>query len=473
MNSLCEIDDHAGIVATDPQLRTATLHVTNDYPCAVSGYWSLSIPVGYAGDELGGEIRAYRQVGSALAGGFRRAAGLGHHCGGPDARSPAPAGRRWLEQRRDALRDFHAVNLADEALASGLLPAYEAHDSLTLEVHTVDLCVGSMPDVYKGDLASVIPCNKDYDDGYVDGNPNPLPDNTDPLPTGATPPPAHAGEDDLPAGSLTFPDGFHGTWTMTVPAGLRVWQWTGSAWAEVQSGTAYARSGGGGIGLRVEGLQPTTFLIDHYLTVAAQFTDENDNPIGLPLTDDVLVEVVSVDLQVQGISEYDEATKPALVVVNDDCDEGNTHPISHEPVTDNNRLHGQIVSVPPGILANDNDLVYATLTVDGPPAQGGKFWIEVTGEPSTVNGDGTGPGEYPGYQQYIRIWLPDGTPVPRDAANALPITLNAQAVDLLIEGCGPQPGRRDPAHRPFRARRRLPVRRNLPGRGGQRPRRAI
>ena len=58
----------------------------------------------------------------------------------------------------------------------------------------------------------------------------------------------------------------------------------------------------------------------------------------------------------------------------------------------------------------------------------------MTGEPATVNGAGTGPGEYPGYQQYIRVWLPDGTPVPRDKANALPVTLNAAAVDLLIEG---------------------------------------
>ncbi len=79
-------------------------------------------------------------------------------------------------------------------------------------------------------------------------------------------------------------------------------------------------------------------------------------------------------------------------------------------------------------------MVPGTLTIAGPAGQHGKWWIEVSGEPSTVNGDGTGPGEYPGYDQYIRVWLPDGTPVPRDPANALPITLNAQAVDLLIEG---------------------------------------
>ncbi len=51
-----------------------------------------------------------------------------------------------------------------------------------------------------------------------------------------------------------------------------------------------------------------------------------------------------------------------------------------------------------------------------------------------MNGDGTGPGEYPGYDQYIRVWLPDGTPVPRDPANALPITLNAQAVRPFDRG---------------------------------------
>ncbi|NLF06487.1 MAG: hypothetical protein GX594_00690 [Pirellulaceae bacterium] len=43
--------------------------------------------------------------------------------------------------------------------------------------------------------------------------------------------------------------------------------------------------------------------------------------------------------------------------------------------------------------------------------------------------------DWPGYNQYIRIWTADGAKeVPRDRASALPITLNAQAVDLLIEG---------------------------------------
>ncbi len=329
---------------------------------------------------------------------------------------------------------FHAINLADGILANGLaaVGVPDATDSLTLHLRAVDLSVGSMPEVYEDTLASVVPCNKDYDDGYVDTNQNPLPDNTDPLPGGATPPPAHAGEDDLVSATLTFPYGFHGTWTLTIPTGLRVWQWTGSAWAEVTSGTAYARSGGGGISLRVEGLSATAAT--EYLTVSAQFTDTSDDPIGLPLVDQVKVEVVSIDLQIQDISEHDEDTTPALVMVDDDYDAGKVHPISGEAMTDNNRLHDEIVSVSPWPGAGDDDLVPGTLTIAGPSGQHGKWWIEVTGEPSTVNGDGTGPGEYPGYDQYIRVWLPDGTPVPRDAANALPITLDAAAVDLLIEG---------------------------------------
>ncbi len=349
--------------------------------------------------------------------------------------------------------DFHVENIANQILQGGFREVIDSTGSLRLTIAAVDLAVGpaghAMPETYEDTLPYVIPCNKDYDDGYVDGNQNPLPDNTDPLPSGATPPPACSGEDDLVSAMLTFPLPFHGTWTLTIPAELRVWQQGESGWEQVESGTAYAFAStlwDISVALRVEGLSPTVSLIDNYLTVSAQYTDESDTAVGLPLTDDVLVEVVSVDLQIQNISEYDEATRAASVPVNDDYDEGNTHPISHEPVTDNDRLHGQIVSVPPGILATDDDLVHATLTIDGPPAQGGKFWIEVTGEPSTVNGAGTGPGEYPGYQQYIRIWLPDGTPVPRDAASALPITINAQAVDLLVEGLAKYDNESAPIH---------------------------
>ena len=73
--------------------------------------------------------------------------------------------------------------------------------------------------------------------------------------------------------------------------------------------------------MRVEGLSASSAAA--YLTVSAQYTDVEDIDIGLPLTDRVKVEVVSVDLQIQNISEYDETTKPAFVPVNDDYDEGN------------------------------------------------------------------------------------------------------------------------------------------------------
>ncbi len=274
---------------------------------------------GWAGDGRAGVPAS----GQRVAGGLGRAAGLGHHCAGQTLEVPLLLEGTSVNVDPNLVATFHAVNLADEVLANGLatVGVPDATDSLTLHLRSVDLALASMPEVYEDDLASVIPCNKDYDDGYVDGNQNPLPDNTDPLPTGATPPPAHAGEDDLPAGSLTFPYGFHGTWTMTVPTGLRVWQWTGSVWEQVSDQTAYARDGGGGISLRVEGLSAGG---PAYLTVSAQFTDTNDDPVGLPLTDQVKVEVVSVDLQIQNISEHDEDTTPALVMVDDDvrCGQG-------------------------------------------------------------------------------------------------------------------------------------------------------
>ncbi len=442
---------HDGIVADDPQLRTATLTIRNDYPCPVTGQWSLllrtAVP-GFTIYDYGSFARVYQQVGSAWQEVISQDQ---YHVTIPAHQTLTVSLLLEGISATDAdpshcysvTADFHVENIANQILQGGFREVIDSTGSLRLTIAAVDLAVGpaghAMPETYEDTLPYVVPCNKDYDDGYVDGNQNPVPDNTDPLPSGATPPPACSGEDDLVSAMLTFPLPFHGTWTLTIPAELRVWQQGESGWEQVESGTAYAFAStlwDISVALRVEGLSPTVSLIDSYLTISARYTDESDTAVGLPLTDDVLVEVVSVDLQVQGIGEFDETTKPALVIVNDDYDEGNTHPISHEPVTDNNRLHGQIVSVPPGIVANDDDLVHATLTVNGPSGQGGKFWIEVTGEPSTVNGDGTGPGEYPGYQQYIRIWLPDGTPVPRDRANALPLTipLNAQAVDLLIEG---------------------------------------
>jgi hypothetical protein len=171
--------------------------------------------------------------------------------------------------------------------------------------------------------------------------------------------------------------------------------------------------------LRVEGLAPSA-TENNFIVVSCQKTDAQGNPLGTPLSDRVKVEVVSIDLEIAGISEFDETTQPAFVPINDDYDEQNTHPISGEAVQDNGKQHDQPQPVPPRIVTNDNELIRAKLKLDGPADQPGKYWIEVLGEPQ--------------YAQYIRVWLPDGTPVPRDPADALSITLDANAVDLLMEG---------------------------------------
>ena len=64
----------------------------------------------------------------------------------------------------------------------------------------------------------VVPMNRDYDEGRMDGECNPLPDCT----PGVYTLPNADYDDELVAGTLTLPDCLW-TWTMTVPAELRVW----------------------------------------------------------------------------------------------------------------------------------------------------------------------------------------------------------------------------------------------------------
>ena len=282
-----------------------------------------------------------------------------------------------------------------------------------------------MPDVYEDDLPSVVPMNRDYDQGRIDGEYNPLPDCT----PGVTTLPNGDDDDELVSGHVVLPWSSNALWTMIIPPELRVWRWDASlqTWWLVESGESYSVSvSGKEFNLKVEGLAPSG--VPPYLTVSCQKTDAEGSPLGLPVTDRVLVEVVSIDLEVAEISELDEETQPAFVPLNDDYDENNTHGISGDPVTDNGRLHDQLVSVPPRIVADDDDLVCATLTIDGPNGQTGRYWIEVLNEPSWLEYP-----DWPGYNQYIRIWQYDGTEVPRDFVSALPITLDEE-LDILIEG---------------------------------------
>jgi hypothetical protein len=171
--------------------------------------------------------------------------------------------------------------------------------------------------------------------------------------------------------------------------------------------------------LRVEGLAPSA-TENNFIVVSCQATDAQGNPLGTPISDRVKVEVVSIDLVIDDISELDEATRAASMLINNDYDEHNSHPISDEAVTDNGRLHDQLIGVAPRIEIGDDELIHATLTIDGPNGQTGRYWIEVLGEPQ--------------YAQYVRVWLPNGDPMPRTREDALSVTLDAQVVDLLIEG---------------------------------------
>ncbi|MCD4727306.1 MAG: protein-arginine deiminase domain-containing protein, partial [Pirellulales bacterium] len=431
---------HDGILDDDSQLRDATVLITNNFPVAVTGYWCPTF-ITHAGgwniEDYGGHIRAYHNVDSQWREIFTYQKFRVTIDPGVTLMVPlllegiSPTGSDDLTFKVD----FHVINVANESLQGGLRNVPDTSDNVALSIASVDLAVGPtndpMPELFEDTLPMVVPMNRDYDLGYVDGQGQPVPDGTDPLPGGATMLPENwSVDDELVETNIHFPFPFFGTWNLVIPDELRVWN---SATRErVESGTHYAFTSTlwcMSVGLRIEGLAPSG--TPPYLTVSAQYTDAGGIPQGLPIEDQVKVEVVSIDLEIAEISELDEATQPAFVPLNDDYDEGNVHSNSGEAVTDNSRLHDQIVSVPPRIVSNDDDLVHATLTIDGPAGQSGKYWIEVFNEPEWLQYP-----DWPGYNQYVRVWQSDGVPVPRDPASALPITLDEE-IELLVEGLAP------------------------------------
>ncbi len=430
---------HDGIVADledDAQLHTASATFTNNFACDVTGYWTISMgywyQVGgntYWYEAIGKNVHAYRQVGSSwveVFGGQQNA--LTISANSSDEIEFVLEGISAFGDL-DLVATFNVVQINNKILQGGLGSVAAASDAVALRGGAVDLSVGSwewsgtMPELFEDTLPTVVPCNKDYDLGYVDANQNPVSDGAASvvqLPT------TLSADDDLVSLNLTLPVNFGSKWKLTIPSGLRVWdavtreRIVSDAW---HTGTVS--------GLYVEGVSPSAAAVE--LSVTAQYTDGNGVSIGSPVVDSVLIEVVSVDLQIGALTEYQEDTIPACVAVNDDYDEGNVHPISGEAVTDNNLLHGNNVVasddgapgaiIPPRIVSTDDDLLPATLAIVGPSGQAGHYWIEITGPSSSVD-----------YTQYIHVWLADGTAVPTDRAEALPITLNAQAVDLLLEG---------------------------------------
>jgi hypothetical protein len=278
-----------------------------------------------------------------------------------------------------------------------------------------------MPEEYEDTLPMVVPMNRDYDEGRMDGELNPLPDCT----PGADSLPNAWLDDELIYGGVTLPWGSNATWEMFFPAEIRVWRWDDvlDTWWLVENATTYSVAVSGRVfDLRVEGLAPSA-TENNFIVVSCQKTDDLGNPIGTPLEDRVKVEVVSIDLVIDNIDELDEATRAASMLINNDYDEGVVHPRSQELVTDNGKLHGLPQLVPALIRTDDFDLTPARLTIDGPNGQNGRYWIEVVGEPE--------------YARYVRVWQKiNGNLVPHTYGNALPITLDANAVDLLIEGLG-------------------------------------
>ncbi|MCD4727575.1 MAG: hypothetical protein K8R46_07935, partial [Pirellulales bacterium] len=205
-------DLHDGIVADDARLRTATLRLTNNFPCEVTGYWSMFFRV--VSFDYGGIARAYRQVGDQWHEVITEQEVMVSIPAGQTIETPLLI-EGISSQDIDLIANFHVVNIADEILQGGLRSVAETSDTVGLKVRNVDLAVGpwqhAMPEVYEDDLPMVVAMNRDYDMGYVDGQGQPLPDCTNPLPDGATPPPAGAEEDDLVSAWLTLPNYAHGT----------------------------------------------------------------------------------------------------------------------------------------------------------------------------------------------------------------------------------------------------------------------
>ncbi len=238
-------NQYDGIVADpedDAQLRTASLTFTNNFDCDVTGYWTISMGYWYQvggntfwHEAIGHELRAYRQVGGSCVevfGGQQNALTI-------SANSSAEI--EFVLEGISAFSDmnlvanFNVVQINNKILQGGFgttgwstQTSKVASDAVALRAGAVDLTVGpwgnQMPEVFEDDLPTVVPCNKDYDLGYVDAQGNPLPDGTNPLPGGATSLPTNFSlDDDLVPLNLTLPVNFNGTWTLTIPSGLRVW----------------------------------------------------------------------------------------------------------------------------------------------------------------------------------------------------------------------------------------------------------
>ena len=159
-------NQHDGIVADDPQLRIATLTVTNNFPCAVTGQWSLllrSVVPGFTINDYGSFARVYQQAGGVwqeIFNGqqFHVTIGAGQTLTVSLLLEGISSTDADPSHRYDVTATFHIENIADGILQGGLRSVPDVTDSLSrLTIAAVDLAVGPdghpMPDVYEDDLA--------------------------------------------------------------------------------------------------------------------------------------------------------------------------------------------------------------------------------------------------------------------------------------------------------------------------------
>ncbi|MCD4727323.1 MAG: hypothetical protein K8R46_06665, partial [Pirellulales bacterium] len=139
----------------------------------------------------------------------------------------------------------------------------------------------TMPETYEDSLPYVVPMNRDYDEGRMDGECNPLPDCT---PGVYTLPNAYS-DDELVSATVSLPWSSNALWTMFIPDELRVWRLDPVlGWVLVENNPLLSVSvavSGQTFQLKIEGLSPSG-TSDNYLTVSCQKTDASYNPLGLP-----------------------------------------------------------------------------------------------------------------------------------------------------------------------------------------------
>ena len=173
-----------------------------------------------------------------------------------------------------------------------------------------------------------------------------------------------------------------------------------------------------------------------YLTVSAQYTDTDDIHMGHPLIDRVKVEVVSVVLGIFGMADYEKETRAASVPVNDDYDEGNVHPISGEPVSDNNGCTVWLWMPSPDCVIAPG-IVRLLTTTWFRPRDGLRAEARAGSIGSRSRRAGLLPSPNSAFRATINTFgfgLPDGTPVPRTRESAALTMAERRASRTLIEG---------------------------------------